>query len=120
MVLSSLPVRNVYTLFDYGDFTSPNDTSTTDPPYIQLLSVTEPVEAHRDFVTVRLGGVDVPPRGLTPSGTHPNTNEGNNADSNSKSNKHVYAIIGSVVVIGVLLLVAGVLVYRGRKNRNLR
>jgi hypothetical protein len=112
----------VYTLFDYGDFTSPNDTSssTTDPPYIQLLSLTDPGEAHRDFVTVRLGGIDVPPRGLTPGGTNTNQDENRDSDSNPKSNKHVYAIIGSVVVIGVLLLIAGILVYRGRKNRNLR
>ncbi|RXW25328.1 hypothetical protein EST38_g511 [Candolleomyces aberdarensis] len=99
MVLGMAFMRNVYTLFDYGDFTSPNDTSssTIDPPYIQLLSLTDPSEGHRDFVTVRLGGIDTPPRGLTPSGTNTNQDEDNNSNSNSKNNKHVYAIIGSVV-----------------------
>ncbi|KAJ2917039.1 hypothetical protein MD484_g3391, partial [Candolleomyces efflorescens] len=122
MVLGMAFMRNVYTLFDYGDFTSPSDTSssTTDPPYIQLLSLTDPSEAHQDFVTVRLGGIDVPPRGLSPGNSGTNQDENRDSNSNSKSNKHVYAIIGSVVVIGVLLLLAGILVYRGRRNRNLR
>lgn len=46
----------MYALFDFGDFVhGPEDRGD---PYIQMLSTTDPAEAHSDFVTVRLEGID--------------------------------------------------------------
>lgn len=107
------PVRNVYTLFDYGDFIPSSDEK--DPPYIQLLSTTEPSEAHRDFVAIRLGGIDVPPRPLLNS---PSTGADAADDDEGTSKKTVAAAIGaSVAVIGVLLIVVAILVFRMRRRR---
>ncbi len=50
-------MRNVYALFDYGDWVKDSSVDRGDP-YIQLLSVTDASAAHADFVKVRLGGVD--------------------------------------------------------------
>jgi hypothetical protein len=56
VVLSPVVVRNVYLLINYGDFV--DGTATKSPPYVQLLSTTDPAAAHLDFVQTRLGGVD--------------------------------------------------------------
>jgi hypothetical protein len=55
-VLSLVAVRNVYLLINFGDFV--DGTTTKAPPYVQLLSVTDPATAHQDFVQTRLAGVD--------------------------------------------------------------
>ncbi|KAH8917056.1 hypothetical protein BT69DRAFT_1195296, partial [Atractiella rhizophila] len=52
-------LRNTYTLVDFGDFVEDTLDSNTGDPYVQLLSVTDPASAHRDFVTTRLGGKDI-------------------------------------------------------------
>jgi hypothetical protein len=46
-------VRNAYLLVNYGDFV--DGATTTAPPYVQLLSVTDPTAAHLDFVNTRPG-----------------------------------------------------------------
>ena len=48
-------VSNVYLLLDYGNFTD-GSASGTSPPYAQILSTTNPAEAHADFVATRLSG----------------------------------------------------------------
>lgn len=48
--------RNTYTLLNFGDFI--DGGSNTSKPYVQLLSTTNPAQAHQDFVTTRLNGVD--------------------------------------------------------------
>ena len=50
-------VRNAYILINFGDFVDGALAKVGDP-YIQLLPLTDPAEAHRDFVQARLGGVD--------------------------------------------------------------
>ena len=50
-------MRNVYFLVDYGDYID-GDTTQLGDPYIQLLSTTVERDAHSDFVTVRMRGVD--------------------------------------------------------------
>lgn len=50
-------MRNAYTLLDYGDFIEDAFSDRGDP-FVQLLPLTDPSEAHSDFVKVRLGGVD--------------------------------------------------------------
>ena len=52
-----LPVRNTYSLFNFGDFVDGSDSNVA-APYMQFLSVTDPKRAHNDFVNLRLGGVD--------------------------------------------------------------
>jgi hypothetical protein len=42
-------------LLNYGDFIN-GSTSNTSDPYIQILSTTDPAEAHADFVATRLSG----------------------------------------------------------------
>ena len=53
--LSSYPalaaVRNAYLLVNYGDFV--DRAATKAPPYVQLLSVTDPTAAHLDFANTR-------------------------------------------------------------------
>lgn len=46
----------MYTLMNYGDFIA--GTSSKAAPYMQLLPLTDPAAAHRDFVNTRLGGID--------------------------------------------------------------
>lgn len=51
-------LRNVYAVFNFGDFIAGgNDTTIRGDPHIQLLSTTDPAEAHSDFVAVRLSGL---------------------------------------------------------------
>jgi len=50
-------LRNAYTLLNLGDFV--DDTSATrGAPFVQFEPLTNPTQAHKEFVTVRLGGVD--------------------------------------------------------------
>ncbi|KAF8895612.1 aspartic peptidase A1 [Infundibulicybe gibba] len=57
MIMGMNFLRNVYTLLDFGNWV---DTSSTDRghPYIQIASLTDTNQAHKDFVKIRLGGVD--------------------------------------------------------------
>ncbi|KZS90408.1 acid protease, partial [Sistotremastrum niveocremeum HHB9708] len=57
MVLGMSFLRNTYTLINFGDFVDVNSSVTADP-YIQLLSLTDPGQAHQDFVSTRLNNVD--------------------------------------------------------------
>ncbi|GBE83097.1 hypothetical protein SCP_0501440 [Sparassis crispa] len=50
-------MRNVYALFDYGNFVE-NTSQDLGNPFIQLLSTTNLSQAHQDFVTARMNGVD--------------------------------------------------------------
>ncbi|KAF8256713.1 hypothetical protein EI94DRAFT_1639931, partial [Lactarius quietus] len=49
---------NVYMLIDYGNFVDASMTATSNP-YIQLLSMTDPAQAHIDFIAVHLNGTDI-------------------------------------------------------------
>ncbi|THG98832.1 hypothetical protein EW026_g3424 [Hermanssonia centrifuga] len=57
IILGMAFLRNTYTLFDYGDWVDDSSNDRSDP-YIQLLSVTDKIKMHNDFVTVRLNGID--------------------------------------------------------------
>lgn len=50
-------VRNTYTLVNFGDFVDGNPDNQSNP-FMQLLSVTDPSQAHQDFVRARLNGTD--------------------------------------------------------------
>lgn len=55
LILGMAFLRNTYTLMNFGNFVDGGLNST---PYVQLLSTTDPAQAHQDFVNARLGGVD--------------------------------------------------------------
>jgi hypothetical protein len=57
IILGMAFLRNTYTLLDYGDFLT-SSGSSTGPPFVQLLSLTNPTLAKAEFVAARLGGVD--------------------------------------------------------------
>jgi len=57
MILGMNSLRNFYTLFDYGNFIEDTSNDRGDP-YVQLLSLTDPITARADFVKARLNGVD--------------------------------------------------------------
>ncbi|PCH43782.1 acid protease [Wolfiporia cocos MD-104 SS10] len=56
MILGMAFLRNAYLLVNMGDFV--DGSSSTAPPYVQLLPLTSAAEAHTQFVDERLGGVD--------------------------------------------------------------
>ncbi|KAK0487698.1 aspartic peptidase domain-containing protein [Armillaria novae-zelandiae] len=57
MILGMPFFRNVYAVFNFGDFVAGgNDTTNRGDPYVQLLSRIDPAKAHSDFVTARLSG----------------------------------------------------------------
>jgi len=108
MILGMAFLRNAYLLVDLGDYVHGSTASTTDP-YIQLLSITDPAEAHKAFVDARLGGVD------NTSAFHllPAMNTTNWATSSSQSTSQKikpylpYIIAGSVAVAILLIVAAG-------------
>lgn len=57
IILGMSFIRNVYALFNFGDFIA-GSTANRGDPYLQFLSTTDPSEAHSDFVQVRLNGID--------------------------------------------------------------
>ncbi|PCH39890.1 acid protease [Wolfiporia cocos MD-104 SS10] len=57
IILGMSFIRNVYALFDYGNFVEDTDHDLGEP-FIQLLSTTNLTEAHETFVQVRMSGVD--------------------------------------------------------------
>ncbi|KAK0243960.1 aspartic peptidase domain-containing protein [Armillaria nabsnona] len=58
LILGMSFLRNVYAVFNHGDFVADgNDTTIRGDPYVQFLSTTDPAEAHSDFVAVRLDGL---------------------------------------------------------------
>ncbi|KAI0267614.1 aspartic peptidase domain-containing protein [Russula aff. rugulosa BPL654] len=49
-------LSNVYLLMNYGDFIDGSTPNSSDP-YVQILSTTDPAQAHADFVAARLSGL---------------------------------------------------------------
>lgn len=97
-------LRNVYTLINFGDFISGTTSKAT--PYMQFLSLTDPAEAHSDFVQVRLGGVDTTTNVMTHTGS-----------SSSSSNKTIYYIIAACVLGALVLLTVGAFFIRRKRSR---
>ena len=109
-------VRNVYMLINYGDFV--DGTSNTADPYIQLLATTEPVEAHQDFVNVRLGGKDNANWQLLPASSTGSTPK---ADSQFvRKIKYYWPIIAGVAGFLILILIVSCLCVRRRRKTNAR
>ncbi|KAJ6585306.1 aspartic peptidase domain-containing protein [Mycena capillaripes] len=107
MIFGMAFLRNVYTLINFGDFIA--DSKGKADPYIQFLSITDPAEAHSDFVKVRLGGVDTTTSVLTHNG-------GSN-DNSGLSRTTIYIIAGCVLGGILLLILVAFLVRRSRTRQ---
>ncbi|KAJ7029302.1 aspartic peptidase domain-containing protein [Mycena alexandri] len=99
-------LRNVYTLIDFGDFVA--DSKGKADPYIQFLSITDPADAHSDFVKSRLGGVDTTTDVLTHSA--------GSSDDSTKS-KTTYYIIAGCVLGGILILLLLAFIVKRSRSR---
>ncbi|KAI0949368.1 hypothetical protein AcW1_009001 [Taiwanofungus camphoratus] len=107
MILGMAFLRNAYLLVDFGDFVD-GSSSQVGNPYVQLLSITEPAEAHSDFVQQRLGGIDnTSAYHLLPASSVPNSDANTSSESFSQKVKpYLPYIIASSVAVGILLIVA--------------
>ncbi|KIK69757.1 hypothetical protein GYMLUDRAFT_34147 [Collybiopsis luxurians FD-317 M1] len=105
-------LRNVYALFNYGDFVNDNNGTTRNDPYIQLLSTTDPSDAHKDFVTQRLNGVD-----STGSQTLGAPTSGTPSSSKSSSN-HKTLYFGLAIAAGVLAIIFFLAAFCIRRNKS--
>jgi len=116
IILGMAFLRNVYLLINYGDYLDGSNTKA--PPYVQLLSTTDPASAHLDFVNIRLGGTDSTGNQMLAA---PSTSP-DNVDDFWKSSHAMKTgtIVG--VVVGAVLLVASAFVvyfmYKRRRNRH--
>ncbi|KAJ7079759.1 aspartic peptidase domain-containing protein [Mycena belliarum] len=107
MIFGMAFLRNVYTLIDFGDYVA--DSKNKADPYIQFLSITDPADAHNDFVQSRLNGVDT-------TNNIFNSNNTTIDDGNPKKFNKLYYIIGASVLGGLLLIALGILLCRRRKS----
>jgi hypothetical protein len=118
LILGMSFLRNVYALFNYGDFitsSTNNSESSRGDPYVQLLSTTDPAQAHLDFVNSRLGGVDT-----TGSQTlGPPTSEGSSgSSSSSSSHKTLYfALAIGAGALALLFFLAACCMRRNKTQR---
>ncbi|KAI0663518.1 acid protease [Cubamyces menziesii] len=106
IILGMSFLRNAYMLINFGDFVDGALAKVGDP-YIQLLPLTDPAEAHSDFVQLRMGGVDRSSElKLLPA--IPDTDNEENDDSSSSSDngikKYLPYIIAGSVAGGVILI----------------
>ncbi|KAF8585027.1 acid protease [Ramaria rubella] len=105
-------LRNTYTSINFGDFVDGNPENQGDP-FLQLLSITNAAQAHKDFVTTRLNGVDT--TGDSAHALLPPSQAQHSPESNTEKAKNIffrnwpYILAG---VGGVLLLAVGFCLYR--------
>ncbi|KJA21229.1 hypothetical protein HYPSUDRAFT_140963 [Hypholoma sublateritium FD-334 SS-4] len=104
IVLGMSFLRNVYSFFNFGKYTQ--NSTTIEEPYIQLLSITDLAEAHSDFVTIRLGGIDTTAsRKLIPT------------TSSSSKHRTTYYIVAGVLGALVLSAIVAFTVLRSARRR---
>jgi len=101
-------LRNVYTLINFGDFIAGSTSKAA--PYIQFLSITNPSDAHTDFVNARLNGVDT-------TNNMFNANNQTSGSSKGLSRTTWYIIAGSVGGAILLLVLGAVFFKRSRSQR---
>ncbi|EPS97738.1 hypothetical protein FOMPIDRAFT_158263 [Fomitopsis schrenkii] len=120
MILGMAFLRNAYLLVDLGDYVHGSPSSTADP-YMQLLSLTNPAEAHKDFVDIRLGGVDnTSAFHLLPAMNTSNWATSPNESTDQKIKPYVPYIIAGSVAVFILLIVAASACCGSRKRRRYR
>jgi hypothetical protein len=112
-------------LVNFGDFVDGQENKVADP-YIQLLSTTEIVEAHNDFVQVRLKGVDSTAGQMlldnfTPSGPPDVGKSRGSGGFSGWLNRHKTVLIAVGASLGgVLLILIAALCFRRKKRSNIR
>ena len=110
------PVTNVYLLINYGDFVDAT-VSSTQNPYVQLLTMTDPATAHADFVAARLNGTDTSGNQHNP-GSGSGSGSGNNDVNNTKGfyEKYKIPIIAAAAASAILVIGAtAFLQFRSRR-----
>ncbi|THV03006.1 acid protease [Dendrothele bispora CBS 962.96] len=101
IILGMSFLRNVYALFNYGDFIDGSMTNRGDP-YMQILSTTDVPSSHLDFVEVRLGGVDTTgDQNLNPP-NYSTDDSSSSSKSSSKNSKMKVIFLGLAIAAGVL------------------
>ncbi|KAF8443007.1 aspartic peptidase domain-containing protein [Boletus edulis BED1] len=109
MILGMAFLRNIYTLIDFGNLVKGGSSSNN--PYIQLLSLTNETAAVNDFISVRLNGqnlINSPQYALLPASQQqysPETAAQKKAQYEEKVLSHWPYILSGCLVV-VLLLVA--------------
>lgn len=111
-------LRNVYALFSYGDFitTSVSNSTVRAAPYVQLLSMTDPSEAHLDFVKQRLNGVDT--TGSQVLGSAGSDNSSSSSTSSSSNHRTLYIALAIGAGVLAILFFLGACCMRRTKVRN--
>ncbi len=108
LLISHFSVRNVYALFDYGNYVDDTSNDRGDP-YVQLLSVTDATSAHTDFVKTRLNGTDT-----TSSSSKtllPASQESHSPLSPGEKKQHIVGAVARnwpYILVGCLLFVLSV------------
>ncbi|KAJ3988032.1 aspartic peptidase domain-containing protein [Lentinula detonsa] len=108
IILGMSFLRNVYALFNYGDFITDNNASARGDPYIQMLSTTDLADAHSDFVNQRLNGVDT---------TGSQTLNASTSTDSSSSSSHKTLYFGLAIAAGALALLFFVGAFCMRRNK---
>ncbi|OSD06863.1 acid protease [Trametes coccinea BRFM310] len=111
IILGMSFLRNAYIFINFGDFVDGALAKVGDP-YVQLLPLTDPAEAHADFVQVRTNGVDHSSQlhllPAVPDNSEDDDDDDDSSSSDSGIKKYLpYIIAGSVA--GGLILIALVL-----------
>ncbi|KAI0706826.1 acid protease [Cerioporus squamosus] len=121
VILGMSFLRNAYMLINFGDFVEGSLAKVGDP-YIQLLPLTDPVEAHNDFVQIRMGGVDrSADLKLLPA--VPDNSDDNDDDSQPHEDtlkKYLPYIIAGSVTVGVIILILIIAASYRRSNKKYR
>ncbi|KAF7314599.1 Peptidase A1 domain-containing protein [Mycena kentingensis (nom. inval.)] len=111
IIMGMAMLRNVYTLINFGDFIA--DSTGKADPYMQFLALTDPAEAHADFVQVRLGGVDTTINVFSADGSSFTDDDDNSSDNHKRT---IYYIVAASAVGALLLIFIGVYFYRNRAS----
>ncbi|KZT67266.1 acid protease [Daedalea quercina L-15889] len=115
MILGMAFMRNVYALFDYGNFVEDTSQDLGDP-FIQLLSTTNLTAAHESFVQARLSGVDT--TGNASQALLPASEEQHSPESEEEKKQAYEEMVLSrwpEIFVGCLifvLIVVGIIIWR--------
>lgn len=86
-------------LVDFGDFVDRNPESQADP-YMQLLSVTDPADAHNDFVQSRLSTSSA----AKPKGQDNPSKKASDNDAGRSANNFIGTMWPCFIVSAIILL----------------
>ncbi|KAF9806834.1 hypothetical protein IEO21_08514 [Rhodonia placenta] len=115
IILGMSFLRNVYALFDYGNFVE-DTSSDLGNPFIQLLPTTNLTAAHEAFVQVRLSGVDTTgssSQWLLPSSEMQHSPE-TEAEKKAQYEEYVLSRWPEIFVgcLAFVLIVIGIIIWR--------